>query len=232
MSEMEQHELVAPYALGALDDHERREFERHLEQCERCRKVLPSFADAASALAFAASPVTPAPELRSRILGSARRGGAIVQLRRRAVPSLAAAAAVAAAAAIGLGIWAASLHSSLSNERDVRAAEESALAVLADPAARRVSLSGRPGLLAVRADGTAALAIRELARAPAGKTYEAWVIVDAAPRRAGLFRGGTEGATLFVLERRVPRGAGVAVTIERAAGAERPTGEPILSARL
>src|SRR5688500_1814145 len=31
----EPHDLVAPYALDALDDHERAAFERHLDECER-----------------------------------------------------------------------------------------------------------------------------------------------------------------------------------------------------
>jgi anti-sigma-K factor RskA len=105
--------------------------------------------------------------------------------------------------------------------------------VLADPSARRVSLSGgRSGVLAVRADGTAALAVRELERAPDGKTYEAWVIRGKAPQAAGLFRGGSKGATLVVLEGRVERGVAVAVTIERAAGVASPTSVPILSAKV
>lgn len=228
---MQPHELATPYALGILGEDEQRVFERHLEDCQQCRDELPSLADAAATLALATEPAPPPPGLRARILAEAHRGGAIVPLRRRALPGVAAAAAIAACAALGLGIWAASLQGTLSRERDERAAQRAALAVLADPGARRVSLSGRAGVLAVRSDGTAALAVRELVGAPEGKTYEAWIISGRSPRPAGLFRGGSPGATLVALERRVPRGATVAVTVEREAGAERPTTRPIFSGR-
>jgi anti-sigma-K factor RskA len=229
----ESHDLLAAYALNALTDEERSTFERHLRSCERCRAELVGFADTAAALALAVKPAMPLPELRERVLADARRGGAVVQLRRAALPAAAAVAALAAAAAIGIGIWAASLHNSLSNERGERAAVSAALAVLADPSARLVSLSGgRSGVLAVRSDGTAALAVRELERAPEGKTYEAWVIRGKTPQAVGLFRGGSKGATLVVLEGRVARGVAVAVTIERAAGVTSPTSVPILSAKV
>src|SRR5207249_8562969 len=98
------------------------------------------------------------------------------------------------------------------------------------PAARRVPLSGRSGVLAVRPDGTAALAVDRLGRAARGKTYEAWVIEGRRPRRAGLFRGEASGETLFTLDRRVPHDSIVAVTVEPAAGVAQPTTKPILSA--
>src|ERR671934_597 len=47
------HELSAGYALDVLDDGERRRFEAHLAECERCRDEVDSFRAAASALAFA-----------------------------------------------------------------------------------------------------------------------------------------------------------------------------------
>ena len=46
------HEQVAAYALNALDDDERHEFELHLQGCDECRAQLPAFADAAAALAL------------------------------------------------------------------------------------------------------------------------------------------------------------------------------------
>ena len=36
MPDTDLHEFVAAYALDALDDDERTEFERHLGTCERC----------------------------------------------------------------------------------------------------------------------------------------------------------------------------------------------------
>jgi len=86
-------------------------------------------------------------------------------------------------------------------------------------------------VLVVGGDRRATLQVSGLAAAPAGKTYEAWIIphgVSAQP--AGLFRGG--GATTVVrLSGSVPPGATVGVTVERAGGAKAPTRPPILSAR-
>ena len=225
---MSTHELVAPYALNALDDGERIEFERHLDRCKDCQEVLPSLLDAAADMAYAAGPAEPAPELRERIVASARRGGELVPFRRRALPALSVVAVAAASAAVGLGIWALSLHGSLSRERDARARDHAALAVLSDPAARRIPLSGRSGVLALRRDGTAALAVEHLGRAPSGKTYEAWVIGRSA-EPAGLFSG-ESGTTLALLRLKVGGGVAVAVTVERSGGAAQPTSKPILSA--
>lgn len=225
------HELAAAYALNALDEEERREFERHLDACPTCREELPSLADAAAALALAVEPVAPPSELRGRILTAARAGGEVVPFPRRILPAVSAVAAVAACAAIAFGIWAATLRGDLSRHREARAADEAALAVLADPAARRVPLSGRSGVLAVRPDGTAALAVNGLGRAPSGKTYEAWVIRGKTPAQpAGVFGGRRDRPTLVVLERAVPKGVTVAVTVERRGGVSSPTTRPILTA--
>ncbi len=230
MADAEVHQLAAAYALNALDESERRDFEAHLEACETCRTEVGSYGDVTAALALLAAPADPPAELRSRILAQARGDGNVVQLRpRRAsrlVPALAAAAAVAA---IGLGIWAASLSSSLTRERDARRARESALAVLADPTARRIPLRGRRGVLAVAADGRAALAVLHLPRAPSGKAYEAWVIGGKKVLPAGTFDA-SRAATVFRLGRAVPTSAQVAVTIERKGGVSRPSGHPLITA--
>src|SRR5919108_3611466 len=106
------HELTAGYALDALDPEERRTYEAHLPDCERCREELSSFWEVGGALAVASSGPTPSPDLRNRILAGARAEPLVVvpfepRRRRPLVPVLSAAAAVAAVVAIGLGIWAA-----------------------------------------------------------------------------------------------------------------------------
>jgi anti-sigma factor RsiW len=224
------HEQAAGYALDALDDDERAEFERHLETCAQCREEIASLRDAAGALAFAAPGAEPPPELRRELLARARAERRNVRpLRPRRAPAwpFALAAAAAAAVAIGLGIWGAGQSSSLSKERDARKAQEQALAVLADPSAHHTTLRGARGTLAVTPDGKAALAVA-LPQAPGGKTYEAWVAHGGAPRPAGLFRGG-DGTTAVLLSRAVPTGGVVAVTVERSGGVNAPTGRPILT---
>jgi anti-sigma-K factor RskA len=231
------HELTAAYALDALEDDEARAYEEHLRQCEQCRTDLLELREAATALAYAAPPASPPPQLRDRILERAKAERAsVIPFRRRTrerwTPVLAAATAVAAAAAIGLGIWAVTLHRDLDASRSARSRDSQALAILASPNALRVPVSGAAGTLTVTDSGEAVLAVSKLRAAPAGKTYEAWVIVGSTPRPAGLFEGGGERASLVRLTRPVPQGATVAVTVERRGGVDRPTHAPILSAQV
>ncbi len=215
--------LTAGYALDALDDDDRREFERHLLTCATCRAEVDELRETVGALALAVDPVEPPPALRERILADARRGGEVLPFRSRRVWQ--AVAAAAAVAAVGFAIWSAVLARSLDDERSARADERAALAIAADPAARRIALQNGRGSLYVTPNGRAALTFARLEPPPKGKTYEAWVIEGTTPRAAGLFKGRT-----VLLERRVRRGAQVAVTVERAGGVERPTGQPIFSA--
>jgi anti-sigma-K factor RskA len=224
------HSLAAAYALHALDESEEREFEQHLAGCDRCRQELVGLREAAAALAYAPEGPTPPPGLRQRILEQARAERPnVVPLKPRrtrtwAIP--AAAAAVAACAAIGLGIWAATLSSRLDHERSARRAESKALALLAESGAQRVPLVGAKGALLVGADRRGALVVSRLKPAPSTKTYEAWVATSGRTTPAGLFRGGQN--TIVLLEKRVPPGSSVAVTVERKGGVRQPTSRPIL----
>ena len=222
----ELHDLVAAYALDALDDDERAEFERHLSECDRCRAQLGELQETAAALAFAESREPP-PALRERILEAARENGKVVELPRRRwlFPATAVAAAAAALVAIGIGLWATSLSRDLDRERSANESYERALLLLGG-GAELTPLADAEGRLLVAPDGEAALVVCGLQPAPEGRTYEAWVIQGETPRPAGLFRGGS-GCPPVLLERDVPAGSRVAVTLERAGGAPRPTG-PIL----
>jgi anti-sigma-K factor RskA len=228
----EPHDLVAPYALGALDQDEREDFERHLAGCEQCRTQLAELEEAATALAYAAEGPEPPQELRERILEAARENGSatVIQFPQRQwlLPAAGVAAVVAAVAAVAVGLWAASLKSDLDRERSARRAEAKAIALLAEDAERR-PLSGGRGALLLASDGRAALVTCDLATAPEGKAYEAWVIADTT-RPAGLFRG-ADDCDVKVLTRRVPRNAVVAVTLEGEDGADQPTSKPLFAAR-
>ena len=212
------HALVAPYALDALDQQEEREFEEHLASCESCREELARMREAAASLAYAAPGPAPPAALRGRILEQARaeRPNVVSLPRRRSrTAPLAAAAAVAAAAAIGLGVWGATRSTS----------SDPFAAVLSKSGARVVSMGDR-GALAVAPDGSAAIALTA-PNAPAGKTYEAWVINNGAARRAGLL----SGRSTLRIQRPVGKGAVVAVTLERDGGVDRPTTPPVAQTR-
>jgi anti-sigma-K factor RskA len=100
--------------------------------------------------------------------------------------------------------------------------------VLADPNHRSIPLAGADGRLVVSTTGQAALVLAGLEQAPAGTTYEIWVIEDGDPRSAGLFeRAPTR--TVLALTRPVPDDAVVAVTLEPEGGVDAPTGTPLFT---
>jgi anti-sigma-K factor RskA len=213
MERTEIHELSAAYALDALNADERQEFEEHLAHCAECQETVAAFHDTAASLAHGVEARQPPRELRARILDEARgeRENAVPLRPRWVFRATSAVAAVAAVAAIAFGIWAASLHNQLGERPEA------------------FSLQGANGQLVVTPQGNATLIVNDLAPAPSGKTYEAWVIEGETPKPAGTFAGG--GAqTAFALTPTVPEGATVAVTIEPAGGSESPTGDVLFSA--
>ncbi|HWG56904.1 MAG TPA: anti-sigma factor [Gaiellaceae bacterium] len=224
------HDLTPAYALDALDEAERLEYEVHLASCDDCRGELESFWSVTAALAHAAAGPPPPSELRGRILDAARNEGTnVVLLRRRWVtPVAAASAAVAAVAAIGVGIWASSVAQELDRTRAAAVTQEQAVEVLADPLARNVPLQGVNGRIVVTPTGRAALVLNELEPAPAGKTYEIWVVADGTPKPAGLFEGAS-ARTVVPVTRPVPEGALIAVTLENDGGVTVPQGPRIFA---
>jgi anti-sigma-K factor RskA len=225
------HELTVPYALDALDDRDAREFEDHLRRCEQCRDEVTALRSTAASLAHDVPPAAPPPELRERILAAARaERGNVVPLRPRWAMPVAGVAAVAACAAVAFGIWAQTLHHTLSTREAALRAQARALSVAADPDARRIPLTGGHGALVVDPRGRAALLLSRLPAPGRGKVFEAWVLSGGVAAPAGIFSDSGQ-ETAVALERTVPRGASVAVTIERAGGAKQPSGAPILRSR-
>jgi anti-sigma-K factor RskA len=207
------HELSAAYALDALEPEEREVFEEHLTTCASCREDVAELVSAASELAWAVEPASPPPALRDRLLEAARAERPnVVPLRpRRTRVWLGAAVAVAACAVLALGIWNVSLHNQLSDARS--------------SALERVPVTGLVGSVVVGSGGSAALVAFRLPAAPAGKTYEAWVVRGKNAAPAGLFRGGA-GATFVPIDGKVRKGTRVAVTVEPAGGSAQPTTTP------
>lgn len=66
------HHLSGAYAIDALDEGERADFERHLDGCAACRTEVAELRDAAHALAELTD-ATPPPAMREAVLGGIRR---------------------------------------------------------------------------------------------------------------------------------------------------------------
>jgi anti-sigma factor RsiW len=225
------HDLTGAYALDALDADEARAYEGHLAHCARCRADLASLGETATALAYAADGPEPPAALRDRILSAAAAEREnVVPLRPRWAIPAAVTAVAAVAATVALAIWATSLSNRLGNERDARHAQERAVAIVGDPAARRVGIEGGRGSLVVTPTGQGALVLSRLDPAPSGKTYEAWVAEGGSPKPAGTFDGGGD-VTTFALSRPVPDGATVMVTVEKNGGVDLPTQMPFVTVR-
>lgn len=172
------------------------------------------------ALALEPDEAGPPPELRVRLLETARDA----RQERHPVNSGRPAwtlAGAAVLASLGVAAWVLSLDRSLDHTRSQQWATVDAVVVIARPDTRRLRLRGADGLLAVDRIGRAVLVVNGLRRAPEGKTYQAWLIHSGPPEPAGVFGGGGE-LSVIALTRRVPRSALVAVSLERKGGARRP----------
>lgn len=224
------HELSAAYALHALDGDEERAFEQHLARCERCRADVRDFQATGALLAYEGPAPEPPPRLKQRILARAQAERPQVvpfpERRRWLFPATAGVAAAAAVTALALGIWAASLSSSLGDERAAARENAGLLAVLGQADAQRIPLEGANGTLVVDDSGRGWLVLFDLDAAPSDKTYEAWIVQGGGTSPAGLFPGGN-GQTIVPLREEVPEGASVAVTLERAGGVPEPENDPL-----
>uniref|UniRef100_UPI00278C12DE zf-HC2 domain-containing protein n=1 Tax=Streptomyces venezuelae TaxID=54571 RepID=UPI00278C12DE len=63
------HTLVAAYALGALDDTERKDFDAHLRTCEACRQEAAEFRATTARLAAAVAQQPP-PDAKARVMAA------------------------------------------------------------------------------------------------------------------------------------------------------------------
>jgi anti-sigma-K factor RskA len=188
------HDLVVGYALGLLDEDERREFDSHLGGCESCRDEVVALTETSAALAYAAEGPAPPDALRGRIVDAARaERGKVMPLRRYRRPVWLASVAAAACLAIGLGLWATVGTSNGSGSV-------------------QVSL-GTYGTLTVKGSGVATMDVHHLPALSSGAFYQVWVIPshtkETLPDRY-LTSGGS-----VRLEHKLSRGDTVAMTIER-----------------
>ena len=192
------HELTAGYALDALDEDERSAYERTSRTAStagrssrrsgRRPRHWPSPLPGPSQAWRCASASS-----RTSARAAERRGVRAATIARRARSR--AVAAVAAVVALGIGLWASNLSSELDETRAALARAGSGAAA-GGPGAQTVALQQGTGRLVVDVDGQAVLVVEGLEPAPAGKTYELWIVPggDIAASPAGLFPGsdGTE----------------------------------------
>ncbi|MBX7218943.1 MAG: anti-sigma factor [Blastocatellia bacterium] len=84
MNQTHFEELIELYALDLLDDTEKKQVEAYLVTSPTARAKLIELRETAAALAFSVTPVTPAPNVRDRLLQQVQQAGTSVQPQPRA----------------------------------------------------------------------------------------------------------------------------------------------------
>ena len=219
------HHLAAAYALDAVDPLERRRFEDHLQDCDRCITEVRELR--AAALELAAAVAAPPPTaLRERVLA----GAAVIRQEPAEVPAfahrrslpflplLAAAVVMAVVLAVGLGVR------DLAAERDRAQALAS---VLAAPDAQSVSLEGIENstlrvVWSPAADGTVVVGAG-VPEPGEGRVYELWALSADGPRSVGVFEPEHDGRIERLLPLPVEPSEGWRVTVEPLGGSPQPS---------
>jgi len=233
------------YALGIAEEPDRGEIRAHLERdCPTCVPGVRGARELTSLIGATAPAVEPPARLRKRVLALA--GGQTDPLLKWSRLWMAVAAG-ALIAAVVFSTRAQRTSEELQRVRAESAAQtrelarlSEAFAILNQPDARQVVFGGaapqppRGRVFLDRTRGVLLLA-SNLPPAPAGKTYEMWVIPKGGkPVPAGLFQSAADGTALHVRPGpvNVAGTAAVAVTLEVAAGATVPNLPPVFAAAL
>jgi anti-sigma-K factor RskA len=248
-------ELAPIAALGALDEPERVDFERHLPACASCRAELESHERVVSLIPLAWAAVGPSTEVRRRVVG--RRSStsaaswiplaaaaltivsAVLLLQMRSERNLAvedAAAARAETARLTQQQSEIRRELALYQAGFTQARTIQALVVRSESRFTRLSGQGPQPQSQARVvwdpkSREAILVASGLHAAPAGKAYEVWVIARGAPVPAGVFQPDQSGLAVVQL-RAVDEITSVktfAVSVEPAEGVPAPTGPIVLA---
>jgi hypothetical protein len=231
-------EDLEAYALGALDEPERRGVARHLAGCAECRAAVEQYETALARLPAAlaaASPSAPDPAVLRRVLA--------VAARPPLWPRVAALAVAAAAfVLIAVGVWNLSLTQTIAHERDVyrrlAGQQEIVFEVVDSPRSTKTSLkapvsgSTAYGKVYVRSDLPFVVAMAgNLPPVPGGQSYYLWLTLDTGETvLAGTLKPEEGFASLvYQADRNGPVFQSVRVTAQ-APGATAPEGVPVIFA--
>lgn len=239
------HGLTGAYAVDALDDAERAEFERHLQVCQECQSEVVTLRAAAAELSHAVV-TTPPPSLRQAVLRDIaavrplppltavaeldrrreardeRRSGLHRRLSRLAFG--AAAAAAAAVLALGALVWA-------PWDRDDPTPTATEQVLQADDARRHQKIVDGARVTIVRSPslGKAVVVADGMAPAPAGKDYQLWLQTrDGKMVSAGLMPRESAPTVTTMLQGDASQAIGAGITVEPAGGSPQPTSDPVV----
>jgi anti-sigma-K factor RskA len=256
VSHEESLELAGLYVLDAVTPDERAAVDAHLRECDQEHPDFEELGAVVPALASLADPVTPPAALKSAVMAAYRAevgasSGTQVKPWDMDVRASARAAApaprrqapnwmgwIAAAVAVGLLAVLGAVGLNLKSQADLanqRADQMSqAVAAMTAPGSQVAVLHGSGaaaginGFMAVPSGGSGYMVMTDVPPAPAGKTYQAWYIVNGEPASAGTMSAGSDGNVVAAGLQPLPGTSVVAVTVEPAGGSAQPTSEPII----
>jgi anti-sigma-K factor RskA len=236
------------YALGALAEPEKSEFEALMTESEQLRAEVTELMDTAVELGLSVAPVDPPPAMRARVLAAAastpqleplestdheiarRETPAELKARARWRTPLARLGAVAAAVAliVGLGF---TVRFGIQAQADMATASQVNEIQAADDYQREsveITGGGTATLVWSVALQRSALIVDGLTGLPAGSTYELWYIDGSGATPAGTFDVGDDGKRTVVLAGDMGLGDTIGVTVEPAGGSDTPSTDPVI----
>lgn len=243
------HDLLAAYALDAVDDLDRRTVERLLADDPDARRELDEYREVVSAFTV---PEQPPSALREQVLArvaalSAAHDAAaaapaapaeaapptapartahrpVAHPLRRRLAALGVAAAIVTAVAIPTTIAIQATQA----QRELQAEADTIARMLADPDAQMLTadMSGGGEVSALVSAGHVLLAASGMADPGDDLDYQLWAINGDSISSAGLIHP-TDGSASALLE--AAPGTTLAVTLEPAGGSEQPTTEPLVA---
>lgn len=221
------HALSGAYAVDALDEIERAEFEKHLAVCSTCRAEVGELQEAAAMIAETVE-VAPPTALRARVLdqiSTVRPLPPVISLRtrrRRWFTGMLVAAVAVIATSVGITQpWVDDAPAELSAVDRVLSASDVRSVSTDLPAGGTVTLYVSEELDQV------AMVADDLPPLPENRVYEVWLAnSEGSMEPAGLVPQGLSDGSM-VLEGSADGATGAGITIEPAGGSPEPTSDPV-----
>ena len=230
------HEDIGAYLLGALEEHERDQFEAHLPDCPDCREQLGRLRPAAEALPRSVDPLVAPPGLKKALVKTVRdearervpksRGRAWSErlwsiMPGRMSPTVAwGSAAFVLLAGVALGFGGASL---LDDGRTVNASVRPGQVPATAGGSLSIDANGKHGAI---------LRVHGLVPLSRGRVYQAWVQRGGAVAPQPTFEVAPDGRGAVAVPEDLRDADAIVVTREDEGGARTPSEPPVMTVPL
>jgi anti-sigma-K factor RskA len=228
-------ELAPAFGLGALDDSDRQELEKHLAACPACRACSSEYTQLADDLLYAVPVLETRPglteDLKKRIRATAAprsRTGWLGFVRR---PGFALGLAALALLVVTNIYWAGRAGRA-EQELSALSALTQGSGIVLDPAATDSHASGV--VYTQPQENLALLCVYDLPMLDAGQTYQAWLVRGDKRVSGGTFRVDESGYGVLLVQSDAPLGEfdGLGITVEPAGGSVAPTSPRVMGGDL